>query len=202
MPHTAAHGLVLNLASIEARSIEPAETTLQRADVPPLEIAVGEFAEPEVAALYQQLHSYPVGNSGQEMKPRTHGAKYWIAPVRRELMHGLDVVLGVRGDDAVLDRVAPGLGGAFNATRYGLPFAGDNSFLIDRVDVLDRPRAARWWAPLQAGDTPRARGARLTLSIDRADASRTRTALFAPISEPAEEPPQSAWVWTPRAPVH
>lgn len=198
MTHTAAHGLVLNLAAIESRDAASGETTQVRADVPALEIAIGELAVPEVSGLYQQLHSYPVGNSGKEFSERTHGSKYWIAPARRELLSGLDVIIGVRGDAGIADRARAGLAGAYNRERYGLPFAGDNNLLIDRIDVLAAPIDAAWWTPLRTDEAPRTRSARLTVSIDRRDASRTRSGLFAPSAVREREPPANAWVWTPR----
>ncbi|MCX5962055.1 MAG: CRISPR-associated protein Cas5 [Cyanobacteria bacterium] len=109
MPPSAAFGLVLNLAGIEMRDSKPGVMTLIRQDLPCLKLAIGrpyqELAngdmipetDSEVCTLYQQLHSYPVGNSGKELKERTHGAKFWITPVRRELLVGFDMILGVQG---------------------------------------------------------------------------------------------------------
>jgi CRISPR-associated protein Cas5t len=225
IPPSAAWGLVLNLALIDTRASDPdAEVTAIRADAPPLCLAVGQvlrceehgrgngdtFADlpgavgqvrqPATAVLYQQLHAYPVGSSGKELAPRTRGAKYWIAPVRREILVGFDCVLGVRGDAAVCDRVIRGLRGDLEQPRYGLPFAGDNNFLIDRIDVLDEPCAARWYVRVQAGGDPVPDSCRLTVAIDRGDSSRTRSELFAP-SEPANQPPEHAWTWCPREPL-
>jgi CRISPR-associated protein Cas5t len=223
IPPSAAWGLILNLAHIETRASDPdAEITTVRADAPPLCVAVGQVprsevssADPEitasgtaadqarqteVAVLYQQLHAYPVGASGKEFAPRARGAKYWIAPVRREILVGLDCVLGVRGDAAVCERVIRGLRGDLEQPRYGLPFAGDNSFLIDRIDVLDEPCAARWYARVQAGDDPAPASCRLTVAIDRRDSSKTRSELFVP-SEPVSQPPEHAWTWCPREPL-
>jgi CRISPR-associated protein Cas5t len=125
-----------------------APITQIRSDLPCLELAIGSVAdtESEVCTLYQQLHSYPVGNSGKDnLKPRTQGAKYWITPVRRELLAGLDMVLGVKGEKEVLARVLQGLKGEFNSSRYGLPFAGDNNFLFDRITPI-QVIVRRWLA--------------------------------------------------------
>lgn len=201
IPPSAAWGLVLNLAAIETRSDQPGETTLIRADAPVLELAIAEVndAQRERSSLYQQLHTYPVGNSGKEFRERTHGNKYWIAPVRRELLVGFDMVLGVRGPDPVLERVTKGLRGELSESRYGLPFAGDNNLLFDRIDVLPQPPAVCWYTPVLREDVARARSCRLTIGIDREDASRTTSALFAPLTTPAAEPPADAWVFVPRA---
>ena len=212
MPPSAAFGLVLNLASIEMRDPTPGPTTLIRKDLPCLKLALGipyrvlsdyealPETESEVCTLYQQLHSYPVGASGKELKARTHGAKYWITPVRRELLVGLDMVLGVQGDSDLLERVVQGLNGELNEPRYGLPFAGDNNFLFDQINVLEEPPLACWYVRMKSDDSPMRDSYRLTVGINRANNSKTRSLLYAPIEEPTVEPPDSAWTWTPRKP--
>jgi CRISPR-associated protein Cas5t len=201
IPPSAAWGLVLNLASIETRSDESGETTLVRADAPVLELAIADVhgGPRQSSSLYQQLHTYPVGNSGKEFRERTHGNKYWIAPIRRELLVGFDMVLGVRGPDSVLERVRKGLRGELSESRYGLPFAGDNNLLFDRIDVLAQPPEVCWYTPVRRQEVARARSCRLTIGIDREDASRTTSSLFAPLATPAAEPPAEAWVFVPRA---
>jgi CRISPR-associated protein Cas5t len=202
LPPSAAYGLVLNLAGVETRAPGASAITQVREDVPLLRIALGApGALPEVSSLYQQLHTYPVGNSGKERKERMHGAKYWIAPARRELLVGLDAIIGVESEDeALLAEVGRGLRGERTTRRYGLPFAGDNNLLFDRIELLEEPPVARWYAPLEEASGPRRDSCRLTVGIDRADASRTTTVLLAPGEEPLPEPPESAWTWTPRAP--
>ena len=82
-----------------------------RDDVPKLRIAIGVVSPAESGSLYQQLHSYPVGNSGKELAARTHGAKYWILPVRREVLIGLDGIIGVESEEnGLFDRVQRGRG--------------------------------------------------------------------------------------------
>jgi CRISPR-associated protein Cas5t len=213
MPPSAAFGLVLNLAGIEMRDSTPGPTTLIRQDLPCLRLAIGlpsqqgldgnwaPETESEVCTLYQQLHSYPVGNSGKELKQRTHGAKYWIVPVRREFLVGLDIVLGVQAEPELLQRVQQGLRGELSHPRYGLPFAGDNNFLFDRIDVLPAPISAHWYMRMQPDDLPMRGSYRLTVGIDRADNSQTTSYLFAPIESATPEPPDNAWTWTPKPPV-
>lgn len=194
IPPSAAWGLALNLAGIETRGSLDEVTTPIRPDAPALEISVGFDAERPgtKASLYQQLHSYPVGNSGAEMKGRSHGAKYWIAPVRREVLIDQISLVGVRGPAEIVDRIRPGLAGSLPGSRYGLPFAGDNQFLYSRIDVLDASPVGRWFVP---GEVP-GRGdlsARLTTIIDREDASRTQAPLFLAAKAPRACPPE-AWV--------
>ena len=201
MPPSAAMGLILNLAGIEMRDPTPGPTTLIREDIPRLCLAVGTVTPGEVATLYQQLHSYPVGNSGKDLKPRTKGAKYWITPVRRELMANFEVMVGVRDPDPVLvERLQRGLTGTLDYPRYGLPFAGDNNFLFDRIEVLSAPHPAHWYGRLEPGDPPRRGSCRLTVGINRANNSKTTSFLYAPIEEPTTEPPESSWTWTPGEP--
>ncbi len=194
IPPSAAWGLVLNLAGIESRGSTQEVVTPIRADAPCLEIAVGfdPLRPGEKSSLYQQLHSYPVGNSGAEFKERTHGAKYWIAPVRREFLVGQIAYVGVRGSAELLARMTTGLAGLGSWPRYGLPFAGDNQLLYSRIDVRAESPEARWFrpSPKPAGSSV---SARLTTNIDRGDASRTESPLF---EAPAEVGPcpDAAWV--------
>lgn len=197
IPPSAAWGLVLNLAGIETRDPAPGVTTLVRDDAPRFELAIASNSSPERSSLYQQLHSYPVGNSGKELQARTHGHKYWIVPVRREVLVGFNAVLGVRADDELLGRVVEGLAGRLSGRRYGLPFAGDNNLLFDRIDVLPSAPSVRWYTPVKRSEGRR-ESCRLTIGIDREDASRTTSALFAPIANPESAPPEDAWVFVPR----
>jgi CRISPR-associated protein Cas5t len=204
MPPSAALGLVLNLAGIEMRETTMGVTTLIRADVPCIKLAIGTVAgaESEICTLYQQLHSYPVGNSGKDdLKPRTKGAKYWITPARREFLVGLNMMLGVQADSQLLRQVEQGLRGELSSDRYGLPFAGDNNFLFDRIDILDQPPETNWYVQIQHHDSPMRGSYRLTVGIDRADNSKTTSDLYAPVETPTVEPPSNAWTWTPRKPL-
>ncbi|MEO1273638.1 MAG: CRISPR-associated protein Cas5, partial [Myxococcota bacterium] len=140
IPPSAAWGLVLNLAHVETRGDTSGVTTLIRPDAPPLRLAVGLTRQPEVAKLYQQLHSYPVGKTSAQYSEGARGAKYHVAPVRREVLCGFEAMVGAQShDSALLDRVRDGLHGAFNAERYGLPFAGDNNLMFDQITLLDEP---------------------------------------------------------------
>jgi len=203
MPPSAALGFVLNLAGIEMRTGLDKPTTQIRSDIPYLQLAIGavDGAESEVCTLYQQLHSYPVGNSGKDtLKPLAKGAKFWITPVRRELLVGLDMIIGIREFEGLFDRIRQGLRGELNDRRYGLPFAGDNNFLFDRIDIVNELPLTHWYEQMEFDSAPRKRSQRLTVGIDRLDNSKTTSYLFAPISEPSIHPPESAWTWTPKQP--
>lgn len=194
IPPSAAWGLVLNLAGIDTRGALSEVVTPIRDDAPVLDIAVGieQDHEGERSVLYQQLHSYPVGSSGSEMRGRARGNKYWIAPARREILIGVVATVGARGPIDVIDRVARGLAGELDTPRYGLPFAGDNQFLFSRIDPSPTSPLAHWYLPVS--DLAHARKTtRLTTNIDRTDASRTVAPLFAPTPEPVACP-AAAWV--------
>jgi CRISPR-associated protein Cas5t len=203
MPPSTAYGLVLNLAGIEMRDPTPGVTTLIRAGLPALRMAVGLISTPERSTLYQQLHSYPVGASGKELKAKTHGAKFWITPVRRELLVDYDGMIGVEtSDETLLQQIRLGLRGELNSPRYGLPFAGDNNLLIDRIDLIDEPPPTRWYLRMLPDDPPRKGSCRLTVGINRTDNSRTSTLLCAPVATSQSFPPEAAWIWTPSEPEH
>ncbi len=199
IPPSAAWGLVLNLAHIETRAATGDVITLIREDAPRFEVAVASLSTPEKASLYQQLHSYPVGNSGKELATRTHGSKYWIAPARREFLVDVDFALAVRSADPSLrDRVKDGLEGKLGEPRYGLPFAGDNNLLFDDVRLLDEVPAAHWYEKLSNEPDNRVGSCRLTIGIDRSDAAGTTSALFSPAAAASQVPGESAWVWVPK----
>jgi len=199
MPFSTAWGLVLNLAGIEIRGNLNQAVTPILAKAPPLRLALGILQEPEANVLYQQLHRYPIAEN-KEMADLTHGAKYWISPVRREVLAGVEGVIGLEtADPALSGAIAAGLRGEYSHERYGLPFAGDNNLLFDRLELIQDVPAARWLvrhpAPL-AGQPAH----RLTVAINREDSSQTVSALFTLEDEWRTQPPTEAWCWTPRAP--
>jgi CRISPR-associated protein Cas5t len=191
IPPSAAWGFALNLAGIDSRGSLEEVVTPVRHDAPHLDIAVGLVRPGQRSTLYQQLHGYPVGNSGKDLQKRTRGQKYWIAPAKREVLVDACCVVGLRGSADVIDRIPQGLAGTLDVSRYGLPFAGDNQFLFSRIDVVDDPQDVRWFVPVQAGETPKG-STRLTTVIDRAESSRTRAPLFAPTPTPCRCPAE-AW---------
>lgn len=191
IPHSAAWGLCLNLAGVETRGSVNQPVTDIRPDAPRFELAVAVVEPGQRSTLYQQLHGYPVGNAGKDLQARTHGAKYWIAPVKREVLVGLRCVVGIRGEGELILRIPKGLKGELAVDRYGLPFAGDNQLLYDRIDVLSAAPPARWFVPATPGET-RPGTTRLTTNIDRSDSSRTEAPLFVP--EMLKTCPEEAWV--------
>jgi CRISPR-associated protein Cas5t len=195
MTPSAAYGLLLNLAGIEMRRDDgKSPMTVIANDLPSAEIALGAIGLPGRHSLYQQLHNYPVGSSGAEHAPACKGNKYNITPARRAFLSSLRACVGLRGNDLLADQVREGLSGS-GKSRYGLPFLGDNSYLPDRIDLLPEPRAARWLVPMEpddeiaAGEEPM----RLTVSIDRADMSKTLSRLYRLNTDQSAAVPERAW---------
>ena len=211
---SAAYGLALNLAGIETRRDDGLSAmTVTRYDLPPARIALGADPSrplPVVQSVFQQLHNYPVGSSGKERKGEARGNKYNITPVRREFLSGLRAVVTLEFPDhpeierEIRSRLANG--DPKPSSRYGLPFLGDNAFLVDKIEVVDTPSAARWFRKVgEAGrdDGPVPGSTRLTTWVDRRDMSGTRTELCAPDDDAIAEVPDDAWtsIVPPTSPV-
>jgi CRISPR-associated protein Cas5t len=167
-------------------------------------VEVPEYEQfPRVASVYQQLHNYPVGDAkakGATEKPsvlgmkRAKGNKYNITPVRREILVSLRAVIALDGNADLEANIRRGLVGELRAGRYGLPFLGDNAFLPDRIDPLDTSPPTYWYERVEEdAEMIRPRTTRLTVWIDRADMSRTVSALFAPNPKATTDPPPNAW---------
>jgi CRISPR-associated protein Cas5t len=222
---SAAYGLLLNVAGVESRLREGEDghdgktpASYIRPGLPACRLALGlpEDQFPQLQSVYQQLHSYPVGGQEKVEDPenpgvkttkeklglkRTKQSKWHIVPVRREFLSDLRAVIALDGPPDLEDAVRRGLRGAGPPGRYGVPFLGDNAFLLDylkEVDRLsDRFDSVQWYERLGPETTEaRSRATRLTIRIDRADLSRTESALFAPAPPaPADAaPPPAAWV--------
>ena len=214
---SAAYGLLLNLAGVEMREDDgkSAMTLVKKSGLPELDIALGapgankpwqwgkSLAEgeasifPTVQQLYQQLHNYPVGKQRREHAPYAMGSKYNITPVRRSFLSGLRAVACFRNyrPENIGERARNGLRGEIKR-EYGLPFLGDSNFLPDRIEILKDPPPCRWFVPVVASDgqPPHQSVGRLTITIDRANSSRTRSGLFGPIPEKTRAIPEAAWI--------
>jgi CRISPR-associated protein Cas5t len=218
---TAAYGLLLNFAGIESRIREESHahtskvpTSLTRMDLPKCRIAIGAATGrwdsatrsvlaavdgyepfPRVQTIFQQLHNYPVGSSGGDRASTAFGNKYNITPIRRELLSDLRAVIAIDGNMELERDIRSGIRGDLPSERYGIPYMGDNSFMIDRVEELETTPSAHWYERLSSDHIGNInRSSRMTLAIDRADSSMTKTDLFAPIQVPTMNIPDDAWV--------
>jgi CRISPR-associated protein Cas5t len=205
---SAAYGLILNLAGIESRLREgdaghdgKTPASLTQPGLPQVRLALGVPRQtsgdpyPTVNTVYQQLHNYPVGTSGSERAESARGNKYNITPVRREFLADLRALVCLDGNAELEDRVRRGLQGEFNPQRYGLPFLGDNQFLLDRLEERPNLPPSHWYERIDGATSgpSRLRTTRLTIWIDRADLSRTVSALYAPTPEASTVIPETAW---------
>ncbi|MBI2799038.1 MAG: hypothetical protein HYX63_01935 [Gammaproteobacteria bacterium] len=144
---------------------------------------------------YQQLHNYPVGNTGTDHEPHTKGNKYNITPARRSFLSNLRGYLCLKGNDELTQQVLDGLAGNI-PRKYGLPFLGDNNFLPDRIEAVERIDPAHWFVKVEPEDDGgiAANIARLTVTIDRADMSMTKSRLFRVSDTASPDVPSNAWV--------
>jgi len=196
MTFSAAYGLLLNIAGIEMRKKdEKSGTTLIKHDsLPSLSLAIGALELPVLQSLLQQLHNYPVGSSGKEHAPQTKGTKYNIKPVQRSFLYRFKACICVKGDRDFENRIYMGINGEI-PRLYGLPFLGDNNFLIDKLEVVEKQKKALWFEIIDGEDDKlRENATRMTITIDRTDISKTKSALFAPVLEKTTEIPEKAWV--------
>lgn len=210
---TAVYGLLLNVAGIDSRLREDdprhdgkVPASLTAPGLPAVRLALGVRADdfatddayPRVQTIYQQLHNYPVGRDAGIDATLARGSKNNISPVRREFLSNVRALIYLDADAQLEDRVRRGLAGALAEPRYGLPFLGDNQFMLDRLTEItgsseELPRAY-WYERIdEKTEEPRERTTRLTIWIDRADLSRTTSALFAPTLKATTEPPPNAW---------
>ncbi len=196
MPYSSAYGLVLNLAGIEMRHDDGKQVmTLIQKNLPTMQLALGIPATakkptlPSQQTLYQQLHNYPVGDTGKEHKKNTFGNKYNIAPIRRTFLSPFHAVITLQAEPKLIEAIQQGIDGQL--TRYGLPFLGDNNFFLEELRLVETP-SCFWWQRLR--DEKYNKGAtRLTLTIDRADSSKTKSDLFVPSEMASCEVPENAW---------
>jgi CRISPR-associated protein Cas5t len=172
--------------------------TLTKPGLPRAEIALGAVRFPEVQSIYQQLHNYPVGATGKDRAKETKGGKYNIQPVRREYLAGLDAYLCLRSNQDLEGRIKEGLRhGAWSLCegrpRYGIPFLGDNNFMIDVLREEPAPRPAYWYKRLNKEVGAVTGRCRLTVWVDRTDMTRTLAYSYAPTKDSVAEVPEEAW---------
>ena len=213
---SAAYGLAMNLAGECTRLDDGLSAmTVTKFGLPRARIALGAdpvHPYPSVQSVYQQLHNYTVGRGNKVDDPenpggksyqaeiaqrRVKGNKFNITPVRREFLSDLRAIVALdffdRDDIERVIRLAVTTP-SNDPARYGLPFLGDNAFLLDKVQVLDGSPEAIWYSQVDTDAQGLvARSTRLTIWIDRQDMSKTRSAIYAPGTKPSSAIPDSAW---------
>lgn len=193
--HSAAYGLLLNIAGIEMRQEDnKLPMTIINKNMPHAKIALGALSFPVRQTIFQQLHNYPIGASGKQHVVATKGSKYNIAPVKRELLSDVKAYICIDGNDDLEKWILQGVIGE-RPRKYGLPFLGDNNFMIDRFESVSHLEPTYWYCKINANQNDAIENTtRLTITIDRAELSRTRSGLFAPLSSKKVDPPKDAWV--------
>ena len=196
MPPSAAYGLILNLAGIEMRGSLKKSITPIRSNLPHIKLAFGRVtgSNSEISVLLQNMHSYPIGQTGKERKAKTHGNKYWIEPTYREVIVNLDMMLGVKADSRLISLVRQGLNGESDIPYYGFPFAGDNNFLFDRIDCLEKPLSTHWFVTSDSNLELEPGAVSLTVEIDRQNPSQTKSLLFSATQNSSTSLPDSEWL--------
>ena len=196
MPPSAAYGLILNLAGIEMRGSFRKSITPIRSNLPHVKLAFGSVAgsNSEISVILQNMHSYPIGQTGKERKIKTYGSKYWIEPTYREVIVNLNMILGVKADLELISQIRQELNGESDRPFYGFPFAEDNNFLFDRIDCLDKPLSTHWFVRSNSDLELEPGAVSLTVEIDRQDPSQTKTLLFSATQNPSSSLPDSEWL--------
>jgi CRISPR-associated protein Cas5t len=228
-PPSVLYGLILNLVGMEMRKELGPTATLTKDDLPVFELASAARPRdprrhslgaksgthlPGSGVLFQQLHALPVGSTNKHRIPLTKGNKHHISPGRREVLWGIRGVCLVRADSAFESKLQAALretpwkledGGS----RYGVPFLGDNSFMLEELQAIEPDHSeVEWLVQVQQreqsfdmgfGDEEDDFGEsstpfRLTLWADRAGMKTTRSAFFQTKPAPLNTPPSNAWV--------
>ena len=84
--------------------------------------------------------------------------------------------------------------GEDNRPRYGFPFAGDNSYLFDRIDCLHEPLPSHWFVPIDSNLQLESSAVSLTIEIDRHAPSKTKSSLFSATKDSLTSLPDRDWL--------
>lgn len=192
---SAAYGLLMNVAGVEMRHDDgKSPMTLIKRGLPTVKLALGALYLPNHHTIFQQLHNYPVGISNKEHAIYTKGNKYNILPVRREFLSNIQAYICIDGNRDLETWIQDGLAGK-KSRAYGLPFLGENNFLLDRFEPVKDPQPAYWFERVEDDqEALREHITRLTITIDRLEMAGTSSMLFAPGEEKMINPPATAWV--------
>ncbi len=165
-------------------------------DLPSIKLAFGRVAgtNSEISILLQNMHNYPIVRTGAERKAKAHGTKYWIEPTYREIIVNLNMILGIQADSEFISRIRQGLNGEDDLPRYGLPFAGDNNLLFDRIDCLEKPLPTHWFVQVNSNLELEPGAVSLTVEIDRKNPSQTKSLLFSATKNAMIFLPDSEWL--------
>lgn len=190
IPHSGAYGLVLNLAGFNMLDYgkEPIQAGKEALvypcvkDMPGLEISVGLISTGNISALLHQYHKHSL-TPGVDIE--YFGRKPIVSIGKREYVSSYHGVIGVRGDDDIIEKVSRGTKECYG----GIPFAGQRNLFFSEINLVSGVKAKWFKTDLDRGEQT----IFLTTGIDRADSSNTKGELFA-LSAETESIPASAWV--------
>lgn len=217
LSHSAAYGLILNILGIEMREAGTFAPTLTKADLPRFRIALASLSGlPRQQRLLTHVHT-TLQSGHAEKSAAAHGHKYHIIPVRRSFLSKLSCLCLIDSPDMDLARLQqavedPGDKLDSGGARYGLPFLGDNSYFLERLEVLDpssEEREVDWvvkapfevaqdldpWSQLEnESDFQKQTPFRLTAWAARKGTQETRVGEFVWQRGRGSHPPDDAWV--------
>ena len=104
------------------------------------------------------------------------------------------MMLGVKADSELIYRIRRGLNGESDRPYYGFPFAGDNNFLFDRINCLDKPLPTHWFVPSDSNLELEPGAISLTVEIDRQNPSQTKSLMFSATKDAMTFVLDSQWI--------
>ena len=104
------------------------------------------------------------------------------------------MMLGVKAEPELISQVRQGLNEESDRSYYGFPFAGDNNFLFDRIDCLDKPLPTHWFVRSDSSLELEPGAVSLTVEIERQNPSRTKSLLFSATQDPSTSLPDNEWL--------
>ena len=203
---SAAYGLILNVAGVETRLREEDErhggkvpASLTRPGLPAvrwrrgaLRGGGGSEPYPHVHTVYQQLHNYPVGafwegagRVGTEIS--TMSLRFAV-----NSFPNYATVVALDGNPDLEDQRPPRLTRRLQRRPLRPAVSRRQRFSSRPAGGIERRARAHWYERVTEAspDGPRPRTTRLTILIDRAELSRTTSALFAPTKDSSSVIPE------------
>lgn len=216
IPHSAAYGLVLNLAGIEIKGVN-----CENINTPMLEIAVGLVSYDNVSCLIHQYHKYTqsYGNkyspyewvknddgtytlkeeikkkgkqktSLSDVKKQYHGRKWGIGIIKREYLIDYHGVIGVKGDSEIINKIKEGIDNCVGS----IPYAGQSNLMFSHLNIENTE--AYWLVTelLDDDDNDEVKSVQLTTEVNRIKSNKTLRKTFYINNEMSSEPYEKSWV--------
>ena len=176
--HSAAYGLLLGLAGIEREDKE------SFADA---RIVIGRKHPAKKGRIFQQLID------GKRELAHDEGGDFNLRPFWREVLYDLEGYVGL-DHPALEEFVDKGIRHPSTLSYWGLPFMGDNNFLLERAEIHETPTPCRWFDVYKGEKlSRRERLHYLSVWTDYNTGADSRGLLFF-LTEEKESPPETAWI--------